>query len=321
MNAAGRLAIFSTVLAVGFGCAYIVASAVVPDSAVESWGATGHTMEGNEMKEHQGAAHGSADDVQGLSLGRDGYTLSVVGAPIRAGVDGELQLNISGADGGPLVEFATTHDKKLHLIVVRSDGEGFRHVHPTLDATTGTWTVPWKWDAAGSYRVFADFRPADRHDAQPLTLSRVVNVAGDFTPVRHNAIRTVDQVAGFTVQLNGELKAGAAGELTMTVTREGQPVTTLQPYLGAFGHLVALRDGDLAFLHVHPEGAEPMANQHGGPSISFMAQAPTAGRYFLYLDFQVEGRVHTATFVVDALPGVDGSEAGSSHGSAHSGGH
>ncbi|NKX51639.1 hypothetical protein HER39_13910, partial [Arthrobacter deserti] len=47
--------------------------------------------------------------------------------------------------------------------------------------------------------------------------------------------------------------------LTVIVTRGGQPVKTLEPYLGAYGHLVALRAGDLAYLHVHPEGAAPAA--------------------------------------------------------------
>ena len=31
-----------------------------------------------------------------------------------------------------------------------------------------------------------------------------------------------------------------------------------------------------------------------------MAEAPTAGRYLLYLDFQVDGQVHTATFATTA---------------------
>ena len=48
-------------------------------------------------------------------------------------------------------------------------------------------------------------------------------------------------------------------------------MTDLQPYLGADGHLVALREGDLAFLHVHPEeGAEP-------GQIRFAAEFPSAG--------------------------------------------
>ena len=85
--------------------------------------------------------------------------------------------------------------------------------------------------------------------------------------------------------------------LTFTVTRDGAPVTTLQPYLGAAGHLVALRVGDLAYLHVHPMD-DPTGKS--GPEVAFMAEAPTAGRYLLYLDFQVDGRVHTATFTTTA---------------------
>jgi hypothetical protein len=76
----------------------------------------------------------------------------------------------------------------------------------------------------------------------------------------------------------------------------------LQPYLGAFGHLVVLRQGDLAYLHVHPMGAEPGPGATSGPTIDFMSSAPTAGRYLLYLDFKVDGRVHTARFVLDAGP-------------------
>ncbi|RDH09970.1 heavy-metal-associated domain-containing protein, partial [Tsukamurella pulmonis] len=49
-----------------------------------------------------------------------------------------------------------------------------------------------------------------------------------------------------------------------------------------------------------PEGAEPKPGDTGGPAIAFQAQAPTAGRYLLYLDFQVDGVVRTASFVVDA---------------------
>jgi hypothetical protein len=110
----------------------------------------------------------------------------------------------------------------------------------------------------------------------------------------------VDEVNGFTVSLDGDMVAGSPRELTITVERDGEPVTTLEPYLGAFGHLVALRQGDLAFLHVHAEGDEPAAGATAGPQIVFAAEAPTAGRYLLYLDFQVDGEVHTAEFVLDA---------------------
>jgi len=80
------------------------------------------------------------------------------------------------------------------------------------------------------------------------------------------------------------------------VTKDGRPVTDLQPYLGAFGHLVALRSTDLAYLHVHPEGAPGDGRTPPGPEVAFHAEVPTAGTYGLYFDFQIDGVVRTAQF-------------------------
>jgi hypothetical protein len=74
-------------------------------------------------------------------------------------------------------------------------------------------------------------------------------------------------------------------------------VTSLQPYLGAFGHLVSLRDGDLAYLHTHP-AAEAHDGDRGGPTVAFATEFPTAGSYRLFLDFKADGKVHTAEFTV-----------------------
>ena len=175
-------------------------------------------------------------------------------------------------------------------------------MHPSLDRRTGAWSIPFEWKAAGTYRIFADFTPTG---GRQLTLTRAVDVAGAFTPSRIQGSRTIDRVDGYTVELQGDLIAGAPTELTARITRGDRPVTSLQPYLGAFGHLVALRDGDLAYLHVHPEGDEPAPRDSGGPAVAFAATAPTAGRYLLYLDFQVEGTVRTATFVLDATRAAD----------------
>ena len=81
--------------------------------------------------------------------------------------------------------------------------------------------------------------------------------------------------------------AGEESELRFTITRDGRPVDT-EPYLGAGGHLVALREGDMAFLHVHPTG--------DGQGVGFAATFPTAGSYRLFLQFKHEGRVQTVAF-------------------------
>ena len=82
------------------------------------------------------------------------------------------------------------------------------------------------------------------------------------------------------------------------------PVTDLEPYLGALGHLVAIRTGDLAYLHVHPSDE---ADEPGGPDIEFTVEVPTAGTYRLFLDFSHGDEVHTAAFTVNAERGDDAS--------------
>lgn len=243
--------------------------------------------------------HSAGDTREGLSLDSRGFVLSLIDAPSSTGVAGRLQFQIHRETGEPLIQFTKAHEKDLHLIVVRTDGSHFRHVHPGLDPSTGIWSVPWIWEEAGTYRIYADFTPADA-EAGEVTLSRTVEVAGDYRPTRATA-RATDEVGGFTLELEGDLVAGAPSELTVSIARDGEPVTSLQPYLGAFGHLVALREGDLAYLHIHAEGESPENGQStAGPTITFAAIAPTIGRYLLYLDFQVDGGVHTATFVLDA---------------------
>ena len=243
--------------------------------------------------------------------------------------DGQTDLDVvmdaTDADGDPVTDYSIEHEEELHLVVVRSDGQHFRHVHPQR-AADGTWSLPWTWQAAGTYRLYADTTPADADEG--VTLTSTVDVAGDLTPTGSQPTRTTS-VDGLDVSVEGDLVPGEESRLTLRVERDGEPVTTIEPYLGAAGHLVALREGDLAYLHVHPEGDEPSAGELSGPEIGFMAEAPTAGRYLLYLDFQVDGQVHSAAFVVDTTGQDDhsnmgsdtGHESGSESGDDHSHSH
>ncbi len=314
MNTAGRLGLYAAGVAVAFAGAFGIAALVVPDVLVEQWteGAQGDEHgddHGEDHGEDQGDATGEAPQStpatpQGLSLSASGFVLSPVSAPASAGEAGELSFRILDARGEPVVAFETAHEQDLHLVVVRTDGALFRHVHPTLDAATGVWSMPWQWDAAGTYRVFADFLPASGADGdESVTLTRVVEVAGALVPAPPTGPVSAVEVDGVEVPVDGALVAGTMSELTITVTRDGEPVTTLQPYLGAFGHLVALREGDLAYLHVHAGGAAPRPGDTAGPELSFSVETPTAGRYLLYLDLRIDGRVSTAALVLDAVPG------------------
>ncbi|RJT91545.1 heavy-metal-associated domain-containing protein [Cryobacterium melibiosiphilum] len=286
-----KLGLFGLGLAALYIASFATAGAVVPSHSAAAWAQSTeeHVMDSNDTQ--------PAVSVQGLSMEQDGFLLGEISSPGMAGQEGTLAFTISDAKGTPVTDFEDSHEKKLHLIVVRTDGTEFRHVHPTLDAV-GVWSLPWKWNAAGSYRVYADIVPAAT--GQNITLTRTVQAAGEFAPATPAPISAADTVDGYHVDLTGTLSASEQGLLTVSVSRDGESVTTLEPYLGAYGHLVALREGDLAYLHVHPEGEEPRRGAVSGPDVTFMTEAPTPGRYLLYLDFQVDGQVHTAQFVLTA---------------------
>ncbi len=253
----------------------------------------------NMINEH-GA--GPTPTVPGLSIEQSGFQINPVTAPQQLDRDGMLSFRLTGPNGDAVTDYDTSHGKDLHLIAVRADGTHFRHVHPTNEGD-GVWSVPWRWNAAGTYRVFADFVPSAL--GASVVLTTTLHIGGAFAPVTRE-VSTVAEAGGFTVHLRGSFGVGSPSDLTFFVFKEGEPVTSLEPYLEAFGHLVALREGDLGFLHVHPMGHAGEDVVSSGPEISFMAQAPTVGIYFLYLDFQVAGTVHTAGFVVvaDRKPGI-----------------
>jgi hypothetical protein len=229
-------------------------------------------------------------------VSQDGYTLGPADTVVAAGPQVPLRFTVRGPDSMPVTEYEIEHDKPLHLIAVRRDLGAFQHVHPTL-APDGTWSVPLDLTNPGDYRVFADFTPTG---GPALTLGADLAVPGLFEPRPLPPPATTATVDGYTVGLTGELTPGVSSPLTLTVSRDGVPVTDLQPYLGAYGHLVALRDGDLAYLHVHPDGVPGDGVTPSGPGVTFWATAPSAGDYRLYLDFRHGDAVRTAEFTVHA---------------------
>ncbi|MEU2548234.1 hypothetical protein ABZ618_22815 [Streptomyces roseolus] len=272
-------------------------------------GHTGHGVQG----EHGG--HGAHGRPGGLEVSVDGYTLDVDATILAAGPRRPVGFRVTGPDGRPVTDFVAEHEKELHFIAVRRDTAGFQHVHPIRDEKGG-WSTELDLEA-GDWRFFADIHPAG-HDGA-LTLGIDVAVAGAYAPRPLPEATRTARTGAYTVTLDGVLVPGEASELTLTVHRDDRPVTDLEPYLAAYGHLVALRVGDLGYLHVHPEGHPGDGVTAPGPGISFMAVAPSAGTYRLYLDFQHDGVVRTAEFTVHTTEGAPahGGHGHHGHGQAH----
>ena len=300
MNAPQKIAGFTLGLAVVFAAAFGVGATLGPDGGVTAEGTQAHDSISAVGQDATGEEKNApADELPGgLMSTENGYTLELAQTRVNAGKNVPLRFRITDSAGRPQTQYQVNHDKQLHLILVRRDMVGFQHVHPVLDGN-GTWSVPVDLSRAGDYRVFADFVPAGGED---LTLGADLHVAGPYDPQPLPVAATSTSVDGYTVTLSGTPKANEASMLTLSVSRDGKPVTNLQPYLGAYGHLVALRASDLAYLHVHPMGEPGDGTTAAGPDIGFHTTVPSNGDYRLFLDFKHDGVVRTAEFTVSVGP-------------------
>src|SRR5215217_3098991 len=298
MNAPQKIAGFAFGLAVVFAVAFGAGVTLGPDNAA---GAT------DQLQSHDQPA---AVDQQpaGLSASEDGYTVELAQPRADAGMQVPLRFRIVDATGAAVTRYVDNHEKQLHLIVVRRDLTGYQHVPPVM-SDDGTWSVPVDL-SAGDYRVFADFIPAV---GDPLALGADLHVAGRYDPQSLPSAATTATVDGYTVTLTGDPTTNSQATLTFSVTHNGKSVSDLQPYLGAYGHLVALRVSDLAYLHVHPMGEPNDGITTTGPEIAFGATVPSAGDYRLFLDFKHDNVVRTAEFTLSAAGGPQSAEPAHGH--------
>ena len=287
MRAPAKLAAFAAVLAIVTGGGAVVGAAAGP---IDVGGDEDHdVLAGTEAAaESTGAADGSeAEELPGgLAVAQAGYRLDVPSAALPAGEPAWFRFRVLDDAGVPVTRFDVEHEKRLHLVVVGRNLVDYAHLHPTM-AADGEWTVELPALPAGSYRAFTDFRPTGD---EAVTLGVDLTVTGPTLAVDVPAPSRQASVDGYEVTLDGDVRLGES-ELGFAVSLAGDSVRT-DPYLGAAGHLVAIRDGDLAYLHVHPLEGE-------GDEVRFAAEFPSAGTYRLFLDFAHGGQVRTAAFTVE----------------------
>ena len=275
MSAGAKLGAYGLALAAILGAGAAVGAAAGPIDVGES---ASHSSDGHATED---AMSGTGElPAGGLLVAQDGYRFT---PEDRLADGGEFAFTIRGPDGHPVTTYDLLHDRELHLIVASRDLREYAHLHPVRDSS-GRWTAELPSFAPGSYRAFADFQPAG---ASQYTLGVDLAAPGAIAAMEPLEEQLTDAVGGYDVSLVAE-----GSEVTITVRRNGEVVTT-DPYLGAAGHLGALRDGDLAYVHVHPLDDEPT-----GP-VRFALELPSEGLYALFFDFQVDGAVQTARFVLD----------------------
>ena len=268
MNTVQRLSAFGAVLAGIFAIGIGAGAALGPAASANE------TMSPAPMGE-------------GVVSARDGYRFVPTTRQL-AKDGGTFHFVIEGPKGTPVLDFQQEHEKDLHFILVNRDLTIFRHVHPAR-AADGTWSIDLPSLPGGSYRAVADFHVA--HGPR-LALGTDLSVAGTYIPTTLAEPATTSTVDGYEITIRSDVRNGGEVKIALTVRQDGKVVTDLQPYLGAFGHLVAMRSGDLAYAHVHPD-------DYVDGTVQFDAELNSEGRYGLFFDFKHGNTVHTATFTFD----------------------
>lgn len=213
--------------------------------------------------------------------------------------------------GNVLKDYETVHEKDMHVIVTRKDLAEFQHVHPTYNASTGEFTLSdLAFPSDGPYRIFADFTPKDSQmdpngTKLPVTISEDVTAGGlaKYQAKALGAAETSKTIEGYQVALKTDptaITSGTETKLSFAISKDGKPVTDLEKYLGALGHSVILKENTLDFLHTHAL-SESTENQTG--TVDFMATFPTPGKYKAFGQFQQDGKVFTADFIIDVAEG------------------
>lgn len=230
-----------------------------------------------------------------------------------AGLSDILNVRQFGAGAKPILDYDVDMERVMHMIVVRDDFATFAHLHPDLDATTGTFRQKFTREPNHRYYVYADSAPRGLpQQVFRFTLDSVgpvTNNGPSLTPSHPTA-----SAGPYSVTLsNTTLPAGRANNLTLNVLENGAPAQNLAPYLGAAAHVVFINTATLAYVHLHPVvlGANDTetgmssdmhmampADGKSGPAMQMAVPALYAGTYKLWVQFLGNGTLYTVPFTL-----------------------
>jgi hypothetical protein len=239
------------------------------------------------------------------------YRLDVDTAPrmVVAGRPFRLRLTVRHPRTHAVVtQFAVVHEKRFHLFVISEDLAHYDHVHPE-QAVDGSWVLDVTVPRPGRYRLYSDFLPAG---GPPQVIARPIGTADADAPgagsgeTRLVPDRVLNHTIGqlsVTLELPPEgLRAGREESFIYRLAdaHTGKPVADIEPYLGAWGHSLAVSEDMSRVVHAHPvEGVpEGHPSARGGPTLTFQASLPDPGRYRIWTQIKRNGEIATAVFTV-----------------------
>lgn len=202
-----------------------------------------------------------------------------------------LRLTITPRDPatGMPAKLQIIHEKLLHLFAVSSDLGWFLHDHPE-PLGDGRFVLDTVLPHAGEYRLLADFYP---ENAAPQMIPATIVVPGKYRPEALTPDVEMQRGANLRISLRMEPVQPVAGKKTMLffTPEPGE----LEPYLGAWGHLLVASSDLIDTIHSHPAWDERTEN------VQFNVIFPRPGLHRVWVQFQSRGVVNTVAFTIPVL--------------------
>jgi len=239
------------------------------------------------------------------------YTTSFNHNPtINVGEETPLNFTIYNASTGEEIKlFSQVYEKVMHLIIVDESLTYFKHLHPIQGEDN--FTVITTFPKEGRYHLYVDFQPLGAREQQMAFSVEIGNpneVQKNNTLPDRNLTKTIND---YKVSLNyaspliaKKMSLGQQQlEFTIQDAKTQKPITTLKPYLAAFGHLTMINESSFDFIHVHPFLlTPPTPNSNGGPNVKFVPLGVWGpikpGVYRVFAEFNPNNSLITADFTV-----------------------
>lgn len=241
------------------------------------------------------------------SQGRPHVNVALRSEPAIPVAGQPMTLTLELTDGGtglPVDDLSPHHEALMHVVVIDEASADFEHLHPARIAP-GSFVTTLTPRRPGRYTAYVEIA---RHQSGTQIIERDFVVGGETAEGVSEPMglgrRTVDGIEIDVSSSSDELRAGQQAVLTFSLSDGDRPVEDVQPWLGMAGHLI-VRDVDgVTFGHVH--AAEPMPppgtlgqGMRYGPDIRFVYTFPSAGRYYLWAQFQLDGQIITVPMALD----------------------
>jgi hypothetical protein len=198
-------------------------------------------------------------------------------------------------DTQKIVELETIHEQKIHLIIVSEDLEYFNHLHPTK-LINGNYSLQMSLPFGGKYKLYLEYKP---EGSTKITDGFNIEAKGTEKPKTiFSSEKLFFNYNDISVSLQdpSEIYSESELQLSILIMKDGRKISSdrLGNYLGEKAHAVLIGLSDFNFLHVHPMVINNQLNLH--------MNIVKSGYYRLWLQFQIDGLLYTADFVLEAKP-------------------